>query len=62
MIGLGEMDAALELLEPVFRAAQPQNLNWFRVDTTLDPLRGDPRFEAMLAQAEARLAASATPG
>ena len=62
MIGLNELDDAIRLLEPVFRAAQPQNLNWFRVDTTLDPLRRDPRFEAMLAQAEARLAASATPG
>ena len=58
MIKLGEMDEALELLEPVFGTAQVQSLNWWKVDTDLDPLRDDPRFEAMLAEAQARLAAS----
>jgi hypothetical protein len=43
----------------LFKDAQAHNLNWYKIDTTLDPLRDDPRFEAMLAQAEARLAASA---
>ncbi|HUH93185.1 MAG TPA: adenylate/guanylate cyclase domain-containing protein [Casimicrobiaceae bacterium] len=58
MIKLGETDEALKLLEPVFRTAQVQSLNWWKVDSDLDPLRHDPRFQAMLAQAEARLAAS----
>jgi adenylate cyclase len=58
MIKLGEMDEALKLLEPVFRTAQVQSLNWWKTDNDLDPLRGDPRFKAMLAEAEARLAGS----
>jgi hypothetical protein len=53
-----DFDKALELLDNVFAAAQSQNMNWFRVDTTLDPLRDDPRFKAMVAKAEARLGAA----
>jgi adenylate cyclase len=58
MIKLGETDEALKLLEPVFRDAQVQSLNWWKIDTDLDPLRDDPRFKAMLAGAEARLSGS----
>jgi adenylate cyclase len=57
MVSLGAMDLALELLEPVFARAQKQNLIWFRTDNSLDPLRDDPRMQAMVARAEARLAA-----
>jgi len=46
------------LLAPVFERVQRQNLLWFAADTTLDPIRDDPRYKAMLAQAEARLAAT----
>jgi hypothetical protein len=49
---------AIELLDPVLARAQQQNLTWFRADNSLDPLRDDPRFQALLAQAEARLAES----
>ncbi len=56
MIRLGAIDEALALLDPVFKAAQTQSLNWWKVDSDLDPIRSDPRFKAMLEQAEARLA------
>ena len=56
MIRLGEIDEALKLLEPVFEAAQTQSLNWWKVDSDLDPIRGGSRFKAMFEQAEARLA------
>jgi adenylate cyclase len=58
MVSLGEMDKAIELLAPLFARALRQNLHWFAADTTLDPIRDDPRYKALLAQAEARLAAS----
>jgi adenylate cyclase len=55
MVTLGEMTMAIELLEPVFERAQPQNINWSRADNSLDPIRDDPRYKAMVARAEARL-------
>jgi adenylate cyclase len=59
MVDLGEIDTAMELLEPVYAAAQRQNLTWFGSDNSLDPVRDDPRLVAMVARAEARLAATA---
>ena len=56
MVSLGEMDKALELLGPVVNRAQKQNLNWFAADTSLDPIRGDPRYNVLIERAEARLA------
>ena len=58
MVQLREMDTAMRLLEPVFRAAKSQNLHWFRTDTSLDPLREDPRFKAMILATETRLGGS----
>ena len=52
----GERDEALKLLDTVLATAQAPGVNWFKVDSDLDPLRDDPRFVAMLAKAEARLA------
>ena len=37
-------------------------LNHAKADPDLDPLRDDPRFKAMIAAAEARLAAAAEAG
>jgi TolB-like protein/Tfp pilus assembly protein PilF len=55
---LGERDVALELLGPVFQRDAAETINWAKVDPDLDPLREDPRFRAMMAQADARLAAT----
>jgi adenylate cyclase len=62
-----ETEAAIELLGPVFETAYINRLNHAKVDPDLDPLRGDLRFQAMIAAAEARLATAAesrtqTPG
>ena len=57
MTTLREKDAALEILGPVFETAHIDRLNHAKVDPDLDPIRRDPRFEAMVASAEARLAA-----
>jgi adenylate cyclase len=55
---LKESDAALELLGPVFETLAIAWLNHAKADPDLDPLRGDPRFKAMVAAAETRLAAA----
>jgi adenylate cyclase len=55
---LGELDVALDLLGPVFTRDAAETINWAKVDPDLDPLRQDPRFKSMMAQADARLATS----
>ena len=46
---LFEGDAALDLLEPVFERSTGNLVNTAKTDPDLDPLRGNPRFEKMLA-------------
>lgn len=55
---LRQPDDALELLEPVFETMSIAWLNHAKADPDLDPLRNDPRFQAMVAAAEMRLAAT----
>ena len=52
----GAVDDAIELIKVVFRSTSQQGMNWFEIDTDLDPIRDDPRFKAMMAEAKARLA------
>lgn len=56
---LADPDAALELLETSFKLAHVPALNWMKIDPDLDRLRDHPRFKAMMAEADARIAASA---
>ena len=52
-----QREAAIDLLGPAFAGISQGLLNHARIDPDLDPLRDDPRFQAMVAGAEARLAA-----
>ena len=52
----GDLDGALELLDPVFRKTGREHLEWLKSDPDLDLIRHDPRFVAMLGEAEMRLA------
>ncbi len=54
----GAVDDAIELIAPVLRSAVLQNINWFEIDTDLDPIRDDPRFKAMWVEAKARIASA----
>ena len=55
---LKDVDGALELLEPLFQRIAIGLLNHAKADPDLDILRDDPRFQSMVAAAEARLAAA----
>jgi adenylate cyclase len=57
---LKQLDAAIELLEPVFANITLSLLNHAKVDPDMDGVRDDPRFKSMVASAEARLAAQKT--
>jgi len=57
-VHLKETEAAIEMLEPVLAQFAGGFIQHARVDPDLDPIRHDPRFEAMIAAAEARLGAT----
>jgi adenylate cyclase len=55
---LKDTDAALEMLAPVLAKRSLSMLNHTKIDPDFDRLRADPRYLAMIAAAEARLAAA----
>jgi tetratricopeptide (TPR) repeat protein len=46
-VGLGEKDEALKWLERCYQDHAGSEIAWIRVDPLVDPLREDPRFEAL---------------
>jgi len=46
-LGLGDKEEALRWLEKSYQDRAGADVGWIRVDSLLDPLRGDPRFEAL---------------
>jgi adenylate cyclase len=59
---LNDADAALAMLAPVLAQDPGQHVSGVKTDPDFDALRDDPRFQAMVAAAEARLAGSDLPG
>ncbi|HEY1448555.1 MAG TPA: tetratricopeptide repeat protein, partial [Caulobacteraceae bacterium] len=53
---LKDIDGALGLLGPYLAQVTRTDLEWTKSDPDMDPLRVDPRFQALIAAAEARLA------
>ena len=49
-------EGALDLLTPMFETGPREAVYWAKVDRDLDSIREHPRFKALLAAAEARLA------
>jgi len=54
-IDLHDAEAALELLAPYLETATSSEVGHAVADPDMDALRGDPRFQALLAKADARL-------
>jgi predicted Zn-dependent protease len=54
---LKDKEAALQMLEPVFDSITETFLPYVKIDPDLALLRDDPRYQARLAETEARLAA-----
>jgi TolB-like protein/Flp pilus assembly protein TadD len=46
-LGLGNKEEALSRLEQSYQDRAGADIGWIRVDHLLDPLHGDPRFEAL---------------
>ncbi|MDE2024233.1 MAG: TIR domain-containing protein [Gammaproteobacteria bacterium] len=57
---LKDKEAALEMLESVFATISDAFLPYAKADPDFESLRDDPRYHAMVAAAEARLAAAKT--
>jgi TolB-like protein/Tfp pilus assembly protein PilF len=47
-IGLGHKNEAIQLLEETYEERDGYNIVFIKVEVLLDPLRGDPRFEALV--------------
>ncbi|MEO9212326.1 MAG: TIR domain-containing protein [Caulobacteraceae bacterium] len=60
-IHLDHADVALDLMEPLLATTTLTWLNHIKIDPDLDAIRDQPRFKAMIAGAEARLAGT-SPG
>jgi adenylate cyclase len=58
---LNDKEAALEMLGPAWAKMGATLLNHAKIDPDLDCIREDPRFKAMLAAAEARVASESSP-
>jgi TolB-like protein/Flp pilus assembly protein TadD len=46
-VGLGDKEEAVRWLEQGYQDRAGNDIGWIRVDSLVDPLRGDPRFEAL---------------
>jgi len=55
---LNDRQAALDMLEPLFAGITAYLLRYLRADPDFDSLHDDPRYQAMVLAAEARLAAA----
>jgi adenylate cyclase len=55
---IGQSDQALDALESCIPKLSPEHINWVIIDTDLIPLHGHPRYQALVARGEARLAAA----
>lgn len=58
---LGDPKGALSFIDRILAVGSPAHIRVVQTDPDLDSLRGHPRFQEMLARAEARLGMAAAP-
>jgi adenylate cyclase len=56
VVSLRDFDTALDFLGPVVKRTGQEQLEWLKSDPDFDSIRDDPRFQAMIAEADARFA------
>ena len=56
-LNMKDKDAAIDMLRPVLARSAAGQVRHTKIDPDLDALRDDPRFQAMIAEAEARVEA-----
>lgn len=56
LVKLNEPEWALDLFEPIIRVSPAEVVRYFKIDGSIDSLRQHPRYVALVAEAEARLA------
>jgi adenylate cyclase len=56
---LNDKETALDILGPALEKMGTGLIKHAKIDRDVDPIRDDPRFKAMLAAAEARVASAA---
>ena len=54
---MNDAEQALDILESVAQKSRPEMVNWMKRDTDLIPLHDHPRYKALIARGEERLAA-----
>ncbi|MGH8672750.1 MAG: TPR end-of-group domain-containing protein [Burkholderiales bacterium] len=59
LVRLRDIEGALKLIGAVIDASSEGSLIWIETDNDFDPLRGDPRFAAMIERTRVRLASEA---
>jgi adenylate cyclase len=55
LVGLGDFEAALDLMEPIIRTSPAEVVRYFKADSSFDSLRTHPRCLRLIAEVDARL-------
>ena len=62
LISAGQHDHGIDIMELFFSNVSSVGLRWTKLDPDLDPIRDHPRFKAMIAATESRLAGEPSSG